>query len=77
VPFLLLCTAVKYGAVVAVDAVERALGTWAGSLTAILVALSTLGSANATIMCGGRYLVSKCLVHLHRYKLCLEGDATW
>ncbi|GAQ88345.1 amino acid transporter [Klebsormidium nitens] len=47
---------VKFGAVVAVDAVERALGTWAGSLTAILVALSTLGSANATIMCGGRYL---------------------
>lgn len=51
------CAAVKFGAVVAVDAVERALGTWAGSLTAILVALSTLGSANATIMCGGRYLV--------------------
>lgn len=48
---------VKISFIVAMDSAKAALGQQAGRFTAILVALSLLGSLNATILCGGRYLV--------------------
>ncbi|KAL3688113.1 hypothetical protein R1sor_014422 [Riccia sorocarpa] len=47
---------VESSLVVAMDTARAVLGPSWGRLTAILVAVSLLGSLNAVIMCGGRYL---------------------
>ncbi len=48
---------VKLSSVIAIDATKTALGPWAGLTTALLVAVSLLGTANAIILYGARYLV--------------------
>ncbi|KAL3680869.1 hypothetical protein R1sor_023825 [Riccia sorocarpa] len=47
---------VESSLVVAMDTARAVLGPTGGRLTAILVAVSLLGTLNAVIMCGGRYL---------------------
>ncbi|KAL2621161.1 hypothetical protein R1flu_001366 [Riccia fluitans] len=47
---------VESSLVVAMDTARAVLGPSGGRLTAVLVAVSLLGTVNAVIMCGGRYL---------------------
>jgi len=58
--FIYLCILpaadVKLSSVIAIDATKTALGPWAGLTTALLVAVSVLGTANAIILYGARYL---------------------
>ncbi|MCS7223547.1 MAG: amino acid permease [Armatimonadetes bacterium] len=46
--------AVAQSKVVAADLMEKALGSWAGKLVSVLVAVSALGALNATIITGAR-----------------------
>ncbi|KAH8931753.1 hypothetical protein BDL97_19G037400 [Sphagnum fallax] len=58
--FIYLCILpaadVKLSSVIAIDATKTALGSWAGLTTALLVAVSVLGTANAIILYGARYI---------------------
>eukprot|EP00897_Mesotaenium_endlicherianum_P005991 jgi/Mesen1/541/ME001041S10740 len=48
---------VKASPVVAVDVAEAALGKWAGTAVALLVAVSVAGNLNGNLFTGGRYIV--------------------
>lgn len=62
ITFCLFDAVIMKSSVVAVDLAVVAVGPWAGTATAMLVALSVLGSANGIALVGGRYLVSLRLI---------------
>jgi len=47
----------KTSGVVAIDAINAALGPWSRPYMSLLVAISILGSANGIVICSARYLV--------------------